>query len=723
MKTTRFRIIVAVIALCLLFTSCLQQPVETLPPETQPTTTPTTAPTTVTTTVLQTQPTEPTVTESVDPKPGTPLTSDEILSFEEMFAQEGSTYNGAQVNYYNRLLSCRFESPEQVDFTVLFLDQDADEAWPLTETEIAFLEKSNCDLQRGHVVRVSSQKIDTVLQTHLGITLGDAAGVGQESMVYFPETDCYYYIKYSFGELSVYFEEGTWLEDGKVELRHNRNGPKIMTLKKTDTGYIVLSNMREETDPTQPYQSPETTPATQPTETTEPGLDPVLWKTTPQYLSYDAFFVTDRIYESYQWGNRWIAVQDDSAHLFTVSAERSVIVQSAAFMDKHIVPNSSVLQGYELLGANGADAYLCGENRIIQLDLLTGDITALVEAEQMVDAYLCGGAVLYYAYSEGALVYICRLYVPDMVNEVLHSVEAPSNLFWLNCPKSTLGDITWTTVNQQMLQHLKDALADPNSKYQKDGPYDYSDIWKAEDALTNPAYVQSLKWICYHLQNDTGTHALLQGQYHCTDGSYTEKKGIFDDCSFGSSYPHDHFSPDVTTADSPVIVDGSWTALPEQDTQRLPEQSVASGYPMIYGAGFIPGTLYWNNNGSLVKLTNQAVTEIYAAPNAVYCISENGSVLELSQDGSICNTIYTSRQGMLRELSYKSGILYVLDGDTIVALDIPNKQYRQLISHSDIIEMYGENNGIVYFAIGKGMYYQQYLYNSVTGTLEKTHRI
>ena len=41
MKTTQFRILVAVIALCLLLTSCTQQPVETQPPETQPTTAPT----------------------------------------------------------------------------------------------------------------------------------------------------------------------------------------------------------------------------------------------------------------------------------------------------------------------------------------------------------------------------------------------------------------------------------------------------------------------------------------------------------------------------------------------------------------------------------------------------------------------------------------------------------------------------------------------------------
>jgi len=62
MKTTRFRILVAVIALCLLLTSCMQQPVETQPPETQPTAAPTTEPTTQPTTEPATVPTEPKLT-------------------------------------------------------------------------------------------------------------------------------------------------------------------------------------------------------------------------------------------------------------------------------------------------------------------------------------------------------------------------------------------------------------------------------------------------------------------------------------------------------------------------------------------------------------------------------------------------------------------------------------------------------------------------------------
>ena len=59
MKTTQFRILVAVIALCLLLTACMQPPVETQPPGTQPTTTePTTEPTIESTTA----PTEPKLT-------------------------------------------------------------------------------------------------------------------------------------------------------------------------------------------------------------------------------------------------------------------------------------------------------------------------------------------------------------------------------------------------------------------------------------------------------------------------------------------------------------------------------------------------------------------------------------------------------------------------------------------------------------------------------------
>ncbi len=714
------------VACVFLLSACGQvsQPAETT--ESIVTATQATVATSIPITNPTTIPTEPSVTEILFPEPGTPLSEEEKSAFTEMFTQEGSTLYGARVNYYNRLLSCIFEAPEQVDFTVLFLDQDADEAWELTDAEIAFLTESKCDLKTGRVVRVSSQKMDEVLQKHLGLTAEKTDKIGMENMVYFHETDCYYYVKYSFGELDVYFQEGTWLEDGNVEIIHNRNGKRIITLKRTDSGYIVLSNLRVEENPVEPPRPTETTPAVYPTESTEPmkpGIDPELWKTSPAFPACQDFFASDRIYENHRDGNRWIVTQDDSATMYTVAINRYVTVQSDAFSEIYTVPNSAALQRYEVLAADGKSAYLSGENRLIQLDLLTGEIKPLVDAEQLIDAYFCGGAVLYYAYREGERVYICRLYVPDMTNEILHTVNTPSNLFWLDCPDSTLGDVTWTTINPELLEHLKDALADPNSSYQKDGAYDYSDIWKAEDALTNPGYTQNLKWICYYLQRDTGIHALLQGRYHCADGSYTEKTGVFDDCSFGTSYPHDHFSPDVTTAAPPVIVNGSWMVLPAKNFQALPEQRNQSGYPMIYGAGFMPGTLYWNNNGSMKKLTEQVVTEMCSSEDTVYCISENQSILELSQDGNVCNTVYSSENGTLRELSWKDGMLYVVDGDSIVKIDIQNKQYRHLITHPDIIDMFGHEDGIVYFAVAKGMYYQQYLYNTITGVLEMTHWI
>ena len=38
---------------------------------------------------------------------------------------------------------------------------------------------------------------------------------------------------------------GTWLEEGKVELEYTQDGfyHRILTLQKTDSGYIALSNL------------------------------------------------------------------------------------------------------------------------------------------------------------------------------------------------------------------------------------------------------------------------------------------------------------------------------------------------------------------------------------------------------------------------------------------------------------------------------------------------
>lgn len=252
----KFLSMICCVACVFLLSACEQvsQPAETT--ESIVTTTQATIATSIPITNPTTIPTEPTVTESLFPEPGTPLSEEEKSTFTEMFTQEGSTLYGARVNYYNRLLSCIFEAPEQVDYTVLFFDQDADEAWELTDAEIAFLTESKCDLKTGRVVRVSSQKMDEVLQKHLGLTLEKTDKIGMENMVYFPETDCYYYVKYSFGELDVYFQKGTWLEDGNVEIIHNRNGNCIITLKRTDSGYIVLSNLRVEEKPVPPLGLP-----------------------------------------------------------------------------------------------------------------------------------------------------------------------------------------------------------------------------------------------------------------------------------------------------------------------------------------------------------------------------------------------------------------------------------------------------------------------------------
>jgi len=263
MKTTQFKTLVAVIALCLLLTSCTQPPVETPPPETQattapttepteePTTTPTTEPTTTPTTQPSTEPaiqsTEPSSSTepSTEPVDENALTQEEIRIIKELFTQKSNKdYKiPSPVNYFNRVMSFEFESTEQIDVRRVFYDQDIDENWELTEAEIEFLSKQEQIMINLDIVRVSSGKVDRILQECFGCSLEEIGD--SESWVYFPDTDCYYHSKGDNGIAQFKITGGKWIADDLLEIQYVRSGfiNLTMTLRKTDSNYYVVSNV------------------------------------------------------------------------------------------------------------------------------------------------------------------------------------------------------------------------------------------------------------------------------------------------------------------------------------------------------------------------------------------------------------------------------------------------------------------------------------------------
>lgn len=233
--------------LLLLLASCKSTPAAD---PTAPTTTEATAAPTAATTapvVPTTEATEPPTEAPTFPSAPTVLgnfTQEDADLFTELFLPKQAEDGTWPVNYYNMLLSTEFTAPEKANLRRLFYDQDLDEAGELTEAEKKFLATQSQIALELDVVRVSKKKVEDILQSHLGLTLGEMEGVGLDRMAYFGDTGCYYS---SHGDVGVSIFEvlgGTWKEDGTAEVYYS-NGIRdmIITLRKEDQRYLVVSNV------------------------------------------------------------------------------------------------------------------------------------------------------------------------------------------------------------------------------------------------------------------------------------------------------------------------------------------------------------------------------------------------------------------------------------------------------------------------------------------------
>ena len=200
---------------------------------------PTTVPPTEPATEPPTQPTEPLLAQIEGN-----FTAEDVAFFDEFFAQKGGNNGPGAVNYYNRIMSIYdFSSPEEVNVKNVFYDQDIDENWELTEAETEFLSKQESIALGLDVTRVSSGKVDRILQECFGLSLEEMGYSG--SWVYFPDTDCYYHSKGDTHQAVYEIKGGTWLEDGRVEIYYikERFMDMTMTLQKVESGYHVVSNV------------------------------------------------------------------------------------------------------------------------------------------------------------------------------------------------------------------------------------------------------------------------------------------------------------------------------------------------------------------------------------------------------------------------------------------------------------------------------------------------
>lgn len=168
------------------------------------------------------------------------------LSEEEIAAFNTEFFNGGIHNMNNMLLSSEYGKPEEIDLFELFYggmgqwDQESEE-------ELALLSELDSDAAYLDVVKVTSGEMDAFLREKLGIGLAETQKIGLDSFYYLEDYDSYYLVTGDTNFKWCNVVSGTW--EGKDQLtleyeKEDEEGRWLVTLRKTDEGYLFVSNRK-----------------------------------------------------------------------------------------------------------------------------------------------------------------------------------------------------------------------------------------------------------------------------------------------------------------------------------------------------------------------------------------------------------------------------------------------------------------------------------------------
>jgi len=505
---------------------------------------------------------------------------------------------------------------------------------------------------------------------------------------------------------------------------------------------------------TEPTEEPTTTPTTQPTTepTTEPSIEPPteatmpaftteLWLTDPEYLSYEEFL--QQVPPAHTGGSTdsWMKLVNGIGIKFSLSKSEQLTVQSSIHANTYRVPNARALMNYQAFQTDGKHVYMRSlphkdavSSEIIKVELRTGSVTDQLQIDNMVTMWVADATVLYYlTHSEGNY-HVYRIYLPEMKQDHLCSMEAPAVLcmqYDQAFHKSSFGPLAWTVINPELLAVVEAELKNPDSKYKVIEDFDFSDIWNAEDPLAALYSIyqqrqlwsyEKLEWLYYFIQQDSGIHGLLDYSYDPLGDTLTTRTGIICQCDFGTRLPHDHYDPVEHEIPEPVLPDASWQPLPDMEAQVQlpadckPEGSICLEYCAI---DVQPSKYYLCVNGAYkeIALDIQLKEFIsYDSEDAIYCVTEEDTIIQLSYDGSVYNTLYKS-SGELGTILYRDGVLYVKEDDAVLEIDVANGQCRVLLQQKYLQNIALDGEIGLYISAGKGLSYKDYLYHWETGEI------
>ena len=493
----------------------------------------------------------------------------------------------------------------------------------------------------------------------------------------------------------------------------------------------------ESTPTSTPTEPPHTTPkTTEPTTVpTDPEPEIPLWYIEdPQYLSYEEFFAADRTLRFTFFNTPWYTRQENTllrAQLDPFRDDDLLVVSSGG--TAYPIPGGKNFTAHSYLGVNGTYIYLSSDTEIYRLDMLSGEAETIFTCDRLLRIESYDSLVLLCLAENEGVWNIYRMYLPTLHVDIMYEgipTDTPLQHFHFSGNYSTQGPVVWTMMNPEMAALLQKELTNPNSIYKSNSfsgrEHDYSSAWGDPDLIAMK-HVDLLECIMVDMQAHTDIPAWIMYSYDPADGHCTETYGIIDNCWIGSGYSHDHYDPheyDMTpewnVSDQVSI---SNISLPENPQKMYEEDVYADHEPnCIYIEGFIcQGATRADEYDILFEIE---LTEVKFAPDYIYGITPDNTIVQASYDGTVRNTIYTADDA-LSDLEYGCGKLYFLEGNTIMEIDIPAKTYRSLldISQYTYFTMYLDDANVLFFENARGLTVGMYIADFSKMTLKETHRL
>ena len=467
--------------------------------------------------------------------------------------------------------------------------------------------------------------------------------------------------------------------------------------------------------------------------------DPILtaadWEPAFQSMSFADFFAEDRLYQADP--KVWYTSREGGFSEVQVKQDRDgLTVMFTNSPGMYCVPGSDALKDYKLLSADGYYAYLTSGRELIRVELSAGTVETVFSCDALTDLIVLGNRVLLFFARNGNTLNAHLLYLPTLQNDMIwenipadpdHNMLCLQEMPYFSLPRkgnTTQHDISWISINPDMLARLKAEHADPNSPYRTE----YAYWWEEEFSLNSAAYA-----MIHDIQRDTGISAWIKGTYHVADGTRTQTYGVIDTCWYGSGYGHDHF--DLNRYD----IDPIWAVtdpvslpnlvIPENATKmyETPQWTrtwevchldIGDGKAMLYAHSYnmeVKGRIY-------TPLCPQTIVAYIPLKDSIFCITQENALIQVMPDGTT-HVIYAAQNGALHDLEYGYGRLYFLDGDMLMEIDIPAGTCKQLMKVEHFTRMYLDEARIMYIDTRGGLSVQGYTCDFEKQTIREGYRL